>query len=107
MRVLTSPILLACTVGTPNFKSHPRFSSHCLNNIQHTAKHLVLRDGGRKYLGGIAELLDFVQSAVAPPFDRSEDDKMDWAAVAQEECEVGGLQSIATRIWLCTQYIHL
>ena len=55
---------------------------------QHTAKHLVLQDGGRKYLGGIEELLDFVQSTVVPPFDRSEDDRTNWVAVAQEKCKV-------------------
>eukprot|EP00752_Nemacystus_decipiens_P009111 g8135.t1 len=56
--------------------------------FEHTAKHLVLQDGGRKYLGGIEELLDFAQSTLASPFDRSEDDRTNWAAVAQRECEL-------------------
>lgn len=55
---------------------------------QHTAKHLVLQDGGRRYLGGFEELMGFVQSTVAPPFDRSEDDRRDWVAIAHEQCEV-------------------
>lgn len=60
----------------------------CPTNEQHTAKHLVLQDGGQKYLGGVEELMDLVQSTVAPPFDRSEDDRINWTAVAQDECEV-------------------
>lgn len=78
--------------GTPNTLKQELsvflLLSCCPNNKQHTAKHLVLQDGGRKYMGGIEELVDFVQSAVAPPFDRSEDDRRDWVAIAQEQCEV-------------------
>lgn len=55
---------------------------------QHKAKHLVLQDGGRKYFGGIEELISLTESMVAPPFDRSEDDARDWVAIAQQQCEV-------------------
>ena len=55
---------------------------------QHTAKHLVLQDGGRKYMGGVEELIGFADSMVAPPYDRSEDDRTDWVAIAQQQCEV-------------------
>lgn len=48
----------------------------------------MLQDGGRKYLGGIEELIRFAESMVAPPFDRSEDDASDWVAIAQQKCEV-------------------
>lgn len=48
----------------------------------------MLLDAGQKYLGGIEELIGFAQSAVSPPFDRSEDDKVDWITIAQEACKV-------------------
>lgn len=55
---------------------------------QHKAKHLVLQDSGRKYLGGIEELISYAERVVTPPFDRSEDDARDWVAIAQQQCEV-------------------
>ncbi|CAM9483102.1 unnamed protein product [Ectocarpus sp. 12 AP-2014] len=55
--------------------------------FEHTAKHLVLQDGGRTYMGGIEELIRFAEATVAPPFDRSEGDNTDWVAIAQQQCE--------------------
>lgn len=49
----------------------------------------MLQDGGRKYMGGIEELLGFAESTVSPPFDRSEDDERDWTMIARQQCEVG------------------
>ena len=39
-------------------------------------------------MGGVEELIRFAESNIAPPFDRSEDDKTNWADIAQQECEV-------------------
>lgn len=58
-------------------------------NIQHKAKHLVLLEGGQKYMGGIEELIAFAEKTMVPYFDRSEDDNTDWVAIARRECEVG------------------
>lgn len=55
---------------------------------QHKARHLVLSDGGRKYMGGVEELISFAESMIAPPFDRGEDDKTNWVDIARQECEV-------------------
>ncbi|CAM9849332.1 unnamed protein product [Pylaiella littoralis] len=57
------------------------------NIFEHKAKHLVLQDSGRKYLGGIEELISYAERVVTPPFDRSEDDARDWVAIAQQQCE--------------------
>lgn len=54
---------------------------------QHKAKHLVLLDGGRKYLGGVEELIS-VAEEVVPYFDRAEDDKVNWVEIARTHCEV-------------------
>lgn len=39
-------------------------------------------------MGGVEELISFAESMIAPPFDRSEDDKTNWADIARQECEV-------------------
>lgn len=54
----------------------------------------MLLDGGRKYLGGIEELVDLAERTVAPPFDRSKDDATDWVAVARRECEVSRFRGV-------------
>lgn len=50
----------------------------------------MLLDGGQKYLGGIEELIAFAEKTMVPSFDRREDDKTDWVAIARRECEVTG-----------------
>lgn len=39
-------------------------------------------------MGGVEELVSFAESMITPPFDRSEDDKTNWADIARQECEV-------------------
>ncbi|CAM9824620.1 unnamed protein product [Ascophyllum nodosum] len=58
--------------------------------FEHKAKHLVLQDchsGGRRYFGGIEELIGFAEKTMIPPFVRSEDDQTDWIKIARQECE--------------------
>ncbi|CAM9903736.1 unnamed protein product, partial [Hapterophycus canaliculatus] len=57
------------------------------NIFEHTAKHLVLQDGGRKYMGGVEELLGFAESMALPSFERSEDEEIDWTEIARQQCE--------------------
>lgn len=39
-------------------------------------------------MGGVEELISFAETMIAPPFDRSVDDKINWAGIARQECEV-------------------
>ncbi|CAN0416435.1 unnamed protein product, partial [Laminaria digitata] len=56
--------------------------------FEHKARHLVLSDGGRKYMGGVEELISLAESMIAPPFDRSEDDKPTGPTLhCRQECE--------------------
>lgn len=40
-------------------------------------------------MGGMEELIQIAQDVIVPRFDRTEDDAIDWIAIARRECEVG------------------
>lgn len=67
--------------------------------LQHKAKHLVLLDGGRKYLGGFDELVEFTRASMSFPESWGEDDT-DWIGVAREQCEVSMYLTRLINCWM-------
>lgn len=55
--------------------------------FQHKAKHVVLVDDGRQYLGGVGELMILARK-LAPTLDWRDENEADWVKVAREQCQV-------------------